>query len=141
VGLSFKSDQGETTPVWMGSYGIGITRLIGTIVEKYADEKGLVWPDSIAPFRVHIVRLGDTEQVVSTADALYQTLKEAGVSVLYDDRPVRPGEKFADSDLIGIPVRVIISEKTVAAGTYEIVRRATGETHQQTEEELLAEVA
>jgi prolyl-tRNA synthetase len=95
----------------------------------------------VAPFAVHVVRLGEDERVVSSADALCQTLESSGVSVLYDDRAVRPGEKFADSDLIGIPIRVVVSEKTVEAGTYEVVVRATGDVRHQTEEELLAEVA
>jgi prolyl-tRNA synthetase len=141
LGLVYKDEAGVEHPVVMGSYGIGPSRLMGTVAEALSDDKGLVWPKEVAPFGVHIVRLGEDERVVSSADALYQTLRSAEVTVLYDDRPVRPGEKFADSDLIGIPVRVVVSEKTVEAGTYEVVVRATGEVRRQSEEELLAELA
>jgi len=114
---------------------------MAAIVEIFADDKGLVWPHSVAPFRVHLLRLGDNEQTVSSADSLYQSLSAAGVDTLYDDRPLRPGEKFADAELMGMPVRVVVSDKTVEAGKLEVVDRATGETRMQSAEELLAELA
>jgi len=141
LGLTYKDEAGTEKPVIMGSYGIGPSRLLGTVAEVLADEKGLIWPKEIAPFAVHLVRLGDAEQVVSSADALYNTLKNNGVEVLYDDRDVRPGEKFADSDLIGVPVRVVVSDRTVEEGAYEVVLRATGEKKMQDEPTLLEEVA
>lgn len=140
LGLSFKDEAGADHPVVMGSYGIGPSRALGTVAEVLADDKGLVWPREIAPFDVHVVRLGDGEEATATADALVGTLEQSGLEVLYDDRAVRPGEKFADSDLIGIPVRVVVSDKTVATGTYEVVLRKTGEVKMQTEEELRAEL-
>lgn len=127
LGLSVKDSTGTDTPVWMGSYGIGITRLMGVLVEKFSDEKGIVWPQSVAPFAVHLVSItGGNADIAGEADKLYDLLREHGVEVLYDDRDVRAGEKFADSDLMGIPVRVIVSEKTMAQGGVEVVSRATG---------------
>jgi prolyl-tRNA synthetase len=140
LGLTYKDEMGAEQLVVMGSYGIGPSRALGTVAETLADEKGLVWPKEIAPFDVHVVRLGESEQATASADTLVGTLEQNGFTVLYDDRGVRPGEKFADSDLIGIPVRVVVSDKTVEAGTYEVVLRSTGEVHMQTEEALLAEL-
>ncbi len=137
IGLTFKNEAGEQVPVWMGSYGIGVTRLMGVIVEKFSDEKGIVWPESVAPFTVHLVELsgGDTE-LKDEADGLYNTFTEHGVAMLYDDRDVRAGEKFADSDLLGIPYRIVVSKKTKEEGKFEVVERKTGEKLFLTEEEL-----
>jgi prolyl-tRNA synthetase len=107
----------------MGSYGIGPSRVMGTIVETLSDEKGIVWPKEVAPFAVHLVRLGVNSDTVAFADKLYEDLTEKGIAVLYDDRDLRPGEKFADSDLIGIPVRFVVSDKTVAEGKVEVKKR------------------
>ena len=137
LGLTFKDQSGENVPVWMGSYGIGITRLVGVLVEKFADEKGMVWPVAVAPFKVHLVGLNsDDAEVRDYTDGIYLSLKEKGVEVLYDDRDARAGEKFADSDLIGIPYRVVVSRKTKEEGKFEVVTRATGEVRHLTEEEL-----
>lgn len=119
----FTDADGKQHPVYLASYGIGITRVMGVIVEKLADERGLVWPESIAPATVYIARLGEEQSVVAAADELYKDLQQAGVSVLYDDRDVRPGEKFADADLLGIPYRVVVSSKTIAEKQYEIKQR------------------
>lgn len=128
LGLTVKDKDGNDTPVWMGSYGIGVTRLMGVLVEKFGDEKGIVWPKDVAPFQVHLVELsGGDESVKEKADALYEELTSKGAQVLYDDRDARAGEKFADSDLIGIPLRVIVSKKGIEAGTLECVRRKDGE--------------
>lgn len=137
VGLTFKDESGTSIPVWMGSYGIGVTRLMGVLVEKNADEKGIVWPHSVAPYMLHVIELslGDQE-IKDYADGVYTTLRERGVDVLYDDRYARAGEKFTDSDLIGIPYRVIVSRKTKETGQFEIVERATGEVTFCTEDEL-----
>lgn len=129
LGLSYVNEEGESIPVWMGSYGIGVTRLIGVLVEKFADEKGIVWPESVAPFSVHLIGLNAEEpEIKDYADGIYSTLQQEGIAVLYDDRPARPGEKFADAELIGIPYRVIASKKTKEEGTLEVVRRASGES-------------
>lgn len=137
LGLTFMDENGAPQPVIMGSYGIGPARAMGTVVDLLADEKGIVWPESIAPFLVHLVVLNnDDEEIRDWADGIYDSLTESGVEVLYDDRDARAGEKFADSDLIGIPYRVIISRKTKAEGKFEVVTRATGDTKLVTEAEL-----
>lgn len=125
--FKFTNEHGEEQFVHLGSYGIGITRVMGVIVEKFADEKGIVWPEEVAPAKVYIARLGEDSEVVKAADTVYDELHKAGVSVLYDDRELRPGEKFADADLLGIPYRIVVSTKTVAAKQYEIKQRTKSE--------------
>ncbi len=140
LGLMMKDASGENVPVWMGSYGIGVTRLMGVLVEKFADDKGIVWPEAVAPFRVHLIGLNnDDGEVKDFTDGIYLSLKEKGAEVLYDDRDLRAGEKFADSDLLGLPYRVIVSKKAKEEGKFEVVTRATGETRLLTEEELYAD--
>lgn len=137
IGLTYKDEQGVEYPVYMGSYGIGPARLMGVITEKYADEKGLVWPKEVAPFTVHLVGLNlEDDSVRDFAEGIYDSLVERNIEVLYDDRDMRAGEKFADSDLIGIPYRVIVSKRTMSEGVFEVVTRATGEVRTLTEEEL-----
>lgn len=121
--FTFTNEAGEKKFVHLGSYGIGITRVMGVIAEKFSDEKGLVWPIGIAPAQVYLVRLGDSEDVVKSADDLYSLLTSNGVEVLYDDRDVRAGEKFADADLMGIPVRIVVSGKTISDGNHEVKER------------------
>lgn len=124
IGLTFTDSDGSVKPVVMGSYGIGPGRVMGTIVEHFADERGIIWPENIAPFKVIISRLGDDDSVVKAADELYKHLTEAHIEVIYDDRSdVRPGEKFADADLMGIPYRVVISNKTLQNNKIEIKKR------------------
>jgi len=138
LGLYYKNDKGEDVPVWMGSYGIGITRLMGLLVEKCADAKGIVWPEEVAPFRVHLVEItSDNADVHTEAAELYRELTSAGIEVLWDDTDRRAGEKFADSDLIGIPLRIVVSEKTLAAGKFECVERATGKAEHKSLSELI----
>lgn len=137
LGLKYKDEEGKEVSVVMGSYGIGPTRLLGTIVETLSDEKGMIWPKEIAPFQVHLVRLGVNEKVVEFADKLYEDLKSKGIDVLYDDRDSRPGEKFADSDLIGIPVRFVVSDKTVEQGKVEVKMRTSAESELVDTEEAL----
>ena len=127
-GFTYKDKEGrEQTPV-VGCYGIGTTRLMGTIVEVFSDEKGIVWPKSVAPFGVHLISISGAsgEDVKKEADALYTSLRQKGIEVLYDDRDLRPGEKFADSDLLGIPTRVVVSEKTLKENKFEVKDRKTG---------------
>ncbi len=126
-GYVYKDKEGnDQTPI-MGCYGIGTTRLMGTVVEVLSDEKGIVWPKSIAPYDVHLIALaGGNAEVASEADKLYELLREHNIDVLYDDRDVRAGEKFADAELIGIPTRLVVSEKTMTEGGYETVDRASG---------------
>src|SRR3989344_5205914 len=120
MGLYFNDEKGNKTPVYLGSYGIGITRLMGVLAEVFGDDKGLVWPEAVAPFKVHLLSLSENSKKL--ADEAYEKLQAAGVEVLYDDRDARAGEKFADADLIGIPLRAVVSEKT-PAGTVEIKER------------------
>ncbi|HEV7449774.1 MAG TPA: aminoacyl--tRNA ligase-related protein [Candidatus Paceibacterota bacterium] len=135
---NYTDEEGKQQLVYMGCYGIGPSRLMGILVEKFADDKGIVWPEAVAPFRVHLVSLANSnDDVVQEADELYRELSEAGVEVLYDDRDARAGEKFADSDLIGIPLRIVVSEKTLAAGKFECVERAAGTTHHKSLSELI----
>jgi prolyl-tRNA synthetase len=123
LGLMYKNEKGESVPVVMGSYGIGPARVMGTIVELLADEKGLVWPAEVAPFDVHVIRLSDSEPVQTATSALVKDLESRGFEVLVDDRDMRPGEKFAEADMIGIPHRVVVSEKSLAAGGVEYKAR------------------
>ncbi len=137
LGLKYKNEEGVESPVVMGSYGIGPTRLLGTIVETLSDEKGMVWPKEVSPFNVHLVRLGVNEKTVQFADKLYADLRKKGFEVLYDDRDLRPGEKFADSDLIGIPVRFVVSDKTVEQNKIEVKYRTASESELLSEDEAL----
>lgn len=128
LGLSFTTQEGEQKHVIMGSYGIGITRLLGVIAENLSDEDGLVLPQSVAPFKVHVVTFGKNEAIFREAESLYHDLKNAGIEVLFDDREnVGPGEKLRDADLIGIPYRLVVSEKSSENGGVELKNRATGE--------------
>ena len=122
-------ENGKTQPIVMGSYGIGVDRAIATIVETHHDDNGIIWPVSVAPFEavVTIVQMKD-DACVETGEQLYADLKAAGIDVLLDDRPARPGVKFADAELVGIPYRVGIGPKALADGMVELTPRATGET-------------
>jgi len=121
--LYFNDESGKQTPIHLGSYGIGITRLMGVIAENMSDEKGLVWPESVAPFHVHLLTFGKNENVFREAENLYHDLKNAGIEVLFDDRDAGPGEKFNDADLIGIPYRVVVSERAAENGGVEVSKR------------------
>lgn len=124
-GYTFKDSNGKDQYPIVGCYGIGTTRLMGIIAEIFSDEKGLFWPKSVSPFQVHLVRLGESEKTINFADKLYEELTNAKVEVLYDDREFRAGEKFADSDLIGIPLRFVVSDKTVAENKVEVKKRTS----------------
>ncbi len=129
LGLTYKDESGKEQKVYMGSYGIGPGRLMGAIVELLSDGKGIVWPKKIAPFPVHLISIsGGNGDVIAEADRLYNLLIENGIESLYDDRDVRAGEKFADADLIGIPTRLVVSEKTMSAGGVEMITRTDGTT-------------
>lgn len=128
--LNYQNKDGEEQPVILGSYGIGITRLMGVVVERFSDEKGIVWPESISPFRYHLVGLNlDDENVMEKAEEVYKNLNARGIEVLFDDRKeTQAGEKFSDSDLIGIPNRIIVSRKTLEKqNEVEVKSRVTGE--------------
>lgn len=140
MGLDFVDADDTAHPVFMGSYGIGITRVMGVIAEKLSDDKGLVWPESIAPAKVYLVSIGK-DDAVAHADELYNELQAKNIDVLYDDRDVRPGEKFSDSELLGIPVRVTVSDRLIAENQYEYTERVSGETIVLTREQLLAKLS
>lgn len=135
MGIYYTDSDGTQKPIFLASYGIGITRVMGVIVEKFSDDKGMVWPENIAPFRVYLVSIGESGK--DWADALYDRLKDIGVEVLYDDRDDRPGTKFADAELMGIPYRVTISDRLVAEGKIEFSERKTGSTETLTLDQLI----
>jgi prolyl-tRNA synthetase len=136
--LYFDDEKGEKKPVIMGSYGIGIGRLMGIVAENLSDQLGLIWPESISPFSVHLVNVSsDNEEAVKMADEVYEQLTQNGVEVLYDDRDKSPGEKLSDSDLIGISKRIVIGTKGITSGEFEVVDRATGKTTKMSENEIM----
>ena len=123
LGLEYTSKDGERKPVFMGCYGIGISRVMGVIAEKYADDKGLVWPENIAPYKYYLIAIGDeAEKLAEEYEA------KNSETLLYDDTSARPGEKFKDAELIGLPFRLVISDKTLADNSAELTSRQTSET-------------
>jgi prolyl-tRNA synthetase len=137
--FAFMNENGEKQFVHLGSYGVGITRVMGVIVEKFADERGIVWPESVAPFKVHLLALGD--KVASEAEEIYSALLKHNVEVLFDDRiGLSAGEKFADSDLLGMPHRVVVSERSLAQGGLEYKRRDGSESTILSIESLIAQL-
>src|SRR3989339_1881922 len=145
--FDFKVQGPDNTPVdvLMGCYGIGPSRVMGTIVEIHHDERGMIWPKAVAPFDVHLVTLGSkeegvNEQIESSAQSIIEELKQEGIEVLWDDRDVRPGEKFADADLIGIPLRLVISEKSLAEGSVEWKPRQETESRLVKQEDVIEQV-
>lgn len=135
--LNYKDEKGGKRPVIMGCYGIGLNRLMGTIVEIYHDKKGIIWPESVAPFRAHLLEIKNQKsKIKNNVDKIYDNLQKAGIEVLYDDRKdVSAGEKFNDADLIGVPYRLVISEKT--KGKIEIKKRSEAKTKLVSEKELI----
>ena len=131
MGCTFLDINGTSKPVVMGSYGIGVGRLLACVAEEYNDERGLRWPITVAPFEVELVLLGkagESSEAQETADKLYEMLGQAGLEVLYDDREATPGVKFADADLIGVPLRVTVSARSLERGGVELKRRDAEET-------------
>lgn len=133
LGFTFKDEVGNSQPVIMGCYGIGPARVMGTIAEVLSDENGLVWPESVAPFRVHLLSLGTDEKT----NEVYETLTKAGIEVLYDDRDMRAGEKFAESDLLGIPYRVVIGKRSIESGKAEVKKRTESDVQEIAFEDLV----
>ena len=129
--LNFINQDNEQKTVYMGCYGIGVSRLMGVIAEKFSDDKGLVWPENVAPFKYYLIAIGNVAEKV--AEDFYQNHQDL---VLYDDRNARPGEKFSDADLIGLPYRIVISDKTIAENVVELTNRQTGETQKVSLESL-----
>ena len=123
--LKFRDKDGQEKPVLMGCYGLGISRVLGAIVEASHDDYGIIWPETVSPFLVHLIKLGNNKKVNEAAKKLYASLQKEKINVLYDDREDRTaGEKFAEADLIGIPFRVVVSEKTLAKNSVELKERS-----------------
>src|SRR3989338_7901452 len=137
-GLNFKDEKGEKKPIFMGAYGIGLGRLMGTVVEVLSDDKGIVWPSEIAPFQIHLLSL--TEKAKGFADEIYEKFVSEGIEVLYDDRDLRAGEKFADADLIGIPIRVVIGDKSLESKILEVKDRTSDKVKEITADHLIKEL-
>lgn len=127
-GAEYTSEEGKKEKYYMGCYGIGIGRTLAAVVEKHHDDKGIAWPENIAPAKVYLARIGTDSDVVEAADELYEQLQSNGIEAIYDDRDIRPGEKFADADLLGIPWRIVISNKTIAANQVELKSRTNNQT-------------
>jgi prolyl-tRNA synthetase len=125
LGARYLDEQGKEEPIWMGSYGIGPARIVAAAIEQFADDNGISWPRSVAPFDIELVTLGkEGEEARSAAERLYEELWELGLEVLYDDRALNAGEKFADAELLGVPLRLTIGRKSVEAGEIDVqVRR------------------
>lgn len=140
LGLKYKDDEGKENSVWMGSYGIGLGRVMGTIAEVLADDKGLIWPENITPYTFHLIALGDSEKIKKVANELYEKLRASNISVLYDDRDKSPGEKFADADLIGIPYQVIVGQEGLEKNIFEFKDRKSGEIKEINQEKILEEL-
>jgi prolyl-tRNA synthetase len=127
MGAVVAGPNGEEITLEMGSYGIGVSRLVGALIEANHDEAGIVWPPSVAPFRAGLINLRAADPACrAAADALYSTLRNAGIETLYDDRDESPGAKFAAMDLIGVPDQIIVGPRGVAAGSFEVKDRRTG---------------
>lgn len=135
-GADFKDKDGKRKKYYMGCYGIGLGRTMAAIVEKYNDEKGIMWPESIAPFKVHLISINQNEE----AKKLYKKLSDKGVEVLFDDRDLTPGEKFAEADLLGCPYRVVVSAKTLEKGKIEVKKRNEKDFEFLSEKELIEKI-
>jgi prolyl-tRNA synthetase len=140
-GAEYTDDKGTRQKYYMGCYGIGIARTLAAVVEIHHDDKGIIWPEGIAPAKVYLARLGDKPGTTEVADELYDAFLKKNIDVLYDDRDARPGEKFADADLLGIPYRVVVSDKLVASQQFELKKRGSDEISLLSEDELLAKLS
>ncbi len=140
IGVTYLDEAGQNRPVMMGSYSIGLDRLVAAIIEEHHDEQGIIWPRSVAPFDVHIVTLGKDRTYHERGRLLYEDLRRAGLEVLLDDRPERPGVKFADADLIGVPLRLTVSERALERETLEAKWRHSDERFDVSLEDAVQEV-
>jgi prolyl-tRNA synthetase len=141
MGCTFLDENGESQPMIMGCYGLGIGRTVAAAIEQNHDEDGIIWPRPLAPFEVALLALNiQDESVVRAADELYAALEAQGIEVFYDDRDERPGVKFKDADLIGLPVRMVVGSKSLAAGKVELSLRRDKEKHLVSVAEAVAKV-
>ncbi len=127
VGATFLDRDGTDKLIIMGSYGIGLDRLLAAVVEQHHDENGIIWPREVAPYDVHLVALARADETLEEAEALYEALQQAGIPTLYDDRDLSPGVKFNDADIIGLPLRITVSKRSLESGGFEAKRRAEDE--------------
>lgn len=142
LGAKVQTKDGQTVPVQSGSYGVGVSRLVGAIIEASHDENGIVWPEAVAPFKVGLINLRSGDDACDAAcEDLYRKLQDAGVEVMYDDREERAGVKFADMELIGLPWQLVVGPKGLANGVVELKSRATGEKVELSAEAALAKLA
>jgi prolyl-tRNA synthetase len=124
LGAKYLDEQGEEHFVWMGSYGIGPARIVAAAIEQFSDEQGIAWPRSLAPFDVELVTLGkEGEEAREVSERLYEELRATGLDVLYDDRAASPGEKFADAELLGCPLRITVGKRSLEAGELDVQLR------------------
>ncbi|MBP9714938.1 MAG: prolyl-tRNA synthetase [Candidatus Pacebacteria bacterium] len=136
--LTYQTEAGEKKSAFMGSYGIGPARLMGTVVEVLSDDKGIIWPESIAPFKVHLLSLGEDEEVIKSANEVYEELLKKNIEVLFDDRVgIMAGEKFADADLLGMPYRVVVSTRSLKENGVEVKKRIQEKGNVISREELI----
>lgn len=141
IGATFLDENGRSQPMIMGCYGIGVSRTIAAAIEQNNDENGIIWPVAIAPFHVHVIPVNvKVDEQRLTSEQVTEQLHRAGVEVLFDDRPERAGVKFKDADLIGLPLRITVSDKAAQEGTVEVRIRKTGETHNVKLDELVPTV-
>lgn len=141
LNLKYQTEEGESKSVFMGSYGIGPGRLMGTVVEVLSDSKGIIWPEAIAPFKVHMLILGEDENSRDEADRFYHELVDAGIEVLLDDRhDTTAGEKFADADLLGMPYRIVVSKRSISLGGYEMKKRTEETGRILKKEEIISQL-
>lgn len=136
--VNFKDAAGESQPMYLGSYGIGMSRCLGMLAEIFNDDKGLVWPESISPFKIHLVSLGSSKD---RAEKIYKELSDSNLEILWDDRDESAGVKLADADLIGIPYRVVVSEKTLAQHSVELKKRDSDKTELIKPDQLISYVS
>jgi prolyl-tRNA synthetase len=143
MGATVLDEQGQAVVPFMGCYGIGVTRVVAAAIEQNHDEKGIIWPEPIAPFDVSLIpiNLQKSERTRETAQRLYDELRAAGLEVLFDDRDARPGVKFADDELLGIPHRLVVGDKGLARGVVEYRRRRDAEAAEIPVQEIAAFLA
>jgi len=140
IGLFYLDKEGKRQSIVMGCYGIGVSRLMGLLAEHFSDDRGLVWPQRVAPFQIILVSLGDDKKVLEEAEKVYKRLTEKGIAVLYDNRDLHPGEKFSDADLLGIPYRVVISQKTVEKQRLELKKRIESKSELVTLDQIVSKI-
>ena len=141
MGATFLDKDGQQRPIVMGSYGIGLGRLLAAAIEQSHDERGIIWPAPIAPYLVHLISLGvDRPEVVDATERLYEDLQTHGIEVVYDDRDESAGVKFNDADLLGMPLRVTVSQRTLKANSIELKARSSAQSQLVPRDDALAHV-